>query len=160
MHHYRHHHQLFDGGLQTAALPGPQYQYPAAVLPQYPGYILQTHVVLYPYLTPIISPGFTNLQTPVPDSLEPRNTNGDDSAASSSNTKLKRKKSYQSKDCSHEGCTNKEVRGGVCIRPGAKKKKKSYKHEGCTNQAKKGGVCIRHGAKMKKKTCSHEGLLA
>ena len=61
--------------------------------------------------------------------------------------------------CSHEGCTNNEVRGGVSIRHGAKKKKKSYKHEGCTNQAKKGGVCIRHGAKKKKKTCSHEGLL-
>ena len=37
---------------------------------------------------------------------------------------------------------------------------KELKHEGCTNQAKKGGVCIRHGAKKKKKTCSHEGLLA
>ena len=62
------------------------------------------------------------------------------------------------KTCSHEGCTNVVVKGGVCKRHGAKKKKYICSHEGCTNKAQKGGVCIRHGAKVvKRKTCSHEG---
>lgn len=53
------------------------------------------------------------------------------------------------KKCSHEGCANLSVKEGVCVRHGAKRKKCS--HEGCANQAKTGGVCIRHGAKVQVK---------
>ena len=56
------------------------------------------------------------------------------------------------KICSHEGCTNYVKRSGVCWRHGGKVK--TCRHEGCTNKVKKGGVCIRHGAKVKKKTCN------
>jgi hypothetical protein len=62
-------------------------------------------------------------------------------------------KTNKRKRCSHEGCTNQVVRGGVCITHGAKVKRCSF--EGCTNQAKKGGVCVTHGAKMKR--CSFDG---
>eukprot|EP00984_Skeletonema_dohrnii_P024787 scaffold13923_cov78-Skeletonema_dohrnii-CCMP3373.AAC.3 len=48
------------------------------------------------------------------------------------------------KICSDAGCTNLVVKGGVCIRHGAKVKKCS--HDGCTNQAKRIGLCKRHGA--------------
>jgi hypothetical protein len=58
-------------------------------------------------------------------------------------------------ECSAEGCTNRAVKGGVCIRHGAKVKLCSS--DGCTNQAKKGGVCIKHGAMWTKKRCSIEG---
>jgi len=51
------------------------------------------------------------------------------------------------KHCSSEGCTNKVVKGGVCIKHGAKDKRCSC--EGCANRAAKGGVCVRHGAKPK-----------
>ena len=54
---------------------------------------------------------------------------------------------------SSEGCTNKIVKGGVCVRHGAKVKRCSS--EGCKNQAQKGGVCMRHGAKVKR--CRVEG---
>ena len=57
--------------------------------------------------------------------------------------------------CSHEGCTNNALKGGVCSSHGAKKKICS--HEGCTSYAQKGGVCVRHGANRTKKICSHEG---
>jgi hypothetical protein len=59
------------------------------------------------------------------------------------------------KRCSHEGCANGAVTGGVCIRHGAKVKRCS--HDGCTNQAVEGGVCVRYGAKLKRYRCSHEG---
>jgi hypothetical protein len=52
------------------------------------------------------------------------------------------------KRCSHEGCTNHVVKGGVCRRHGAQAK--LCKHEGCTNQAIIGGVCWSHGAKVMK----------
>ena len=55
--------------------------------------------------------------------------------------------------CREEGCTNRAQKGGVCIRHGAKRKR--CREEGCTNAAVKGGICIRHGAKLKR--CSHEG---
>eukprot|EP00986_Skeletonema_menzelii_P010678 scaffold5299_cov73-Skeletonema_menzelii.AAC.1 len=55
--------------------------------------------------------------------------------------------------CSADGCTNKVVQGGVCVRHGAKVKRCSS--EGCTNRAQNGGVCKRHGAKLKR--CSSEG---
>jgi len=67
----------------------------------------------------------------------------------------------KAKRCSNEGCTNVVVQGGVCIRHGAKVKRCS--NEGCTNQVQNGGVCFRHGAKVKKFTrsdgnrCSFEG---
>ena len=48
--------------------------------------------------------------------------------------------------CSRDGCTNIMVKGGVCVRHGAKKK---CRREGCTaNNSVKGGVCIRHGANV------------
>eukprot|EP00984_Skeletonema_dohrnii_P014794 scaffold6288_cov131-Skeletonema_dohrnii-CCMP3373.AAC.3 len=81
-------------------------------------------------------------------------------------------------ECSADGCTNYVVKGGVCIRHGAKRKQCSSagcsnqaiigglckKHGGerkpcsidrCTNHVVRGGVCIRHGAKVK--LCIHEG---
>jgi hypothetical protein len=57
------------------------------------------------------------------------------------------------KRCSSEGCTNQAVKGGVCIKHGAERKRCST--EGCTNNAKKGGVCMKHGAKVKR--CCNEG---
>lgn len=42
------------------------------------------------------------------------------------------------KKCSHEGCTNNRVKGGVSIMHGAMRKISSF--EGCTNGAVKGGV--------------------
>jgi hypothetical protein len=57
------------------------------------------------------------------------------------------------KRCSFDGCTNKSKTGGVCITHGSKKKRCSF--EGCTNQAINGGVCITHGATVKR--CSFEG---
>jgi hypothetical protein len=50
------------------------------------------------------------------------------------------------KRCGVQGCTNHIVKGGLCIRHGAKITRKRCSSEGCTNQAKKGGVCRRHGA--------------
>jgi hypothetical protein len=64
-------------------------------------------------------------------------------------------KTRKRKRCSHEGCTNQAIKGGVCVTHGAEKKRCCY--EGCTNQAKKGGVCITHGATVTKKQCSFEG---
>ena len=61
------------------------------------------------------------------------------------------------KGCSSEGCTNYAMKGGVCIRHGAKVECKRCSSEGCTNRAVKGGVCKRHGAKTKK--CSADGCL-
>eukprot|EP00985_Skeletonema_marinoi_P004674 scaffold2027_cov148-Skeletonema_marinoi.AAC.3 len=58
-------------------------------------------------------------------------------------------------ECSAEGCTNKVVRGGLCVRHGAKVKR--CISEGCTNQVIKRGVCMRHGATLKIKRCSNEG---
>eukprot|EP00571_Detonula_confervacea_P004397 CAMPEP_0172321620 /NCGR_PEP_ID=MMETSP1058-20130122/43893_1 /TAXON_ID=83371 /ORGANISM="Detonula confervacea, Strain CCMP 353" /LENGTH=373 /DNA_ID=CAMNT_0013037179 /DNA_START=35 /DNA_END=1156 /DNA_ORIENTATION=- len=57
------------------------------------------------------------------------------------------------KGCTHEGCTNIAKKGGVCVKHGAKVKKCS--HEGCTNNSLKGGVCVRHGAK--RAACSIDG---
>jgi len=57
------------------------------------------------------------------------------------------------KRCSNEGCTNIVVKGGVCVRHGAKLKR--CRSEGCTNNVQQGGVCMKHGAKVK--LCSSEG---
>ena len=59
------------------------------------------------------------------------------------------------KQCSFEGCTNQVIKRGVCVTHGAETKRCSF--EGCTNQAKKGGVCWTHGAKVTKKQCSIDG---
>ena len=59
------------------------------------------------------------------------------------------------KRCSHDGCTNQEQKGGVCMTHGAKVKKCIF--EGCTKYAQKGGVCVTHGAKRERKRCSFEG---
>jgi len=55
--------------------------------------------------------------------------------------------------CTHEGCNNRVVNGGLCVKHGAKRL--ICKHEGCNNQCTVGGLCIKHGAK--KYTCSHDG---
>ena len=57
--------------------------------------------------------------------------------------------------CSADGCTNIAMKGGVCIRHGAKKK--TCSHDGCNNQVVNSGVCTLHGAKRVRKTCNHEG---
>ena len=62
----------------------------------------------------------------------------------------KKKYSYE---CSADGCTNHVIKGGVCVRHGAKVKRCS--REGCSNRAQKGGVCMKHGAKVKR--CRSEG---
>jgi hypothetical protein len=55
------------------------------------------------------------------------------------------------KRCSREGCTNQVIKGGVCVRHGAKKQ---CRYEGCSDHIVKGGVCMRHGATPKIKLCS------
>ena len=57
--------------------------------------------------------------------------------------------------CSSEGCTNQTLKGGVCTKHGAKVKLCSS--EGCSNKAQQGGVCIKHGATRARKRCKHEG---
>ena len=47
------------------------------------------------------------------------------------------------KRCSHEGCANEAVRGGVCITHSTKAKLCS--HKGSAEQAQKGELCLRHG---------------
>jgi len=63
------------------------------------------------------------------------------------------------KQCSHEGCDKHACRGQeVCWKHGANTvAKRCSSEEGCTNYAVKGGVCIRHGAKMNRNQCSSEG---
>ena len=72
-----------------------------------------------------------------------------------SRTKSKWRKYRQT--CKVIECTNKVVKGGVCIRHGASRKLCSYSKNGvkCTSYAHKGGVCTSHGAK--KKRCSSVG---
>jgi hypothetical protein len=60
-----------------------------------------------------------------------------------------KKRIRKNKRCSHEGCANQAVKGGVCITHGAKVTRKQCSFEGCTNYPKKGGVCVTHGAVMK-----------
>ena len=50
---------------------------------------------------------------------------------------------------------NQAKKGGVCIKHGAKAKRKSCSSEGCTNISMKGGVCRRHGANR-----THDGSTA
>ena len=49
------------------------------------------------------------------------------------------------------------MKGGVCVKHGAKKK--TCSHKGCTNNAQKGGVCIRHGAVVKRGAVKKPPLL-
>ena len=70
--------------------------------------------------------------------------------------RVKRRKYY----CNVENCTNQAKVGGVCMRHGAKVKRKERKKcsaEDCQNIAVRGGVCWRHGAKWSMKMCSIEG---
>ena len=69
-----------------------------------------------------------------------------------SSTKSKWRKYLQT--CKVIECTNKVVKGGVCIRHGARRKLCTYSKNGvkCTSYAHKGGLCTTHGAK--KKRCS------
>jgi hypothetical protein len=62
------------------------------------------------------------------------------------------KKKYRY-ECSAEGCKNRVVKGGVCVKHGAQLKRCSS--EGCTNQVQKGEVCVKHGAQLKR--CSVDG---
>ena len=58
--------------------------------------------------------------------------------------------------CSVEDCENNAVKGGVCIKHGAKIKRCSV--ENCENHVQQGGVCVKHGAKLKKcsvENCEH-----
>lgn len=57
------------------------------------------------------------------------------------------------KKCKVEGCTNRIVEGGVCIRHGAKRKKCGY--PGCNKHVKKAGMCSAHGPARKK--CDFDG---
>ena len=57
--------------------------------------------------------------------------------------------------CTHPGCTNNSLNGGVCTRHGSEEKVKRCSHKGCSNKSRKGGVCRRHGSIEKR--CSHEG---
>jgi hypothetical protein len=67
---------------------------------------------------------------------------------------MKHGATYTKKRCSKKGCSNQVIKGGVCVRHGAKVKQCS--EEGCTKQAQNGyGVCVQHGAKVK--LCSSEG---
>jgi hypothetical protein len=68
-------------------------------------------------------------------------------------TEAVRKKKYRY-ECSADACTNHAVRGGVCIKHGAKIEYKRCSVEGCTNHIVKGGVYKRHGAKREHKRCS------
>mmetsp|Transcript_32162 Transcript_32162/g.48574 ORF Transcript_32162/g.48574 Transcript_32162/m.48574 type:complete len:104 (-) Transcript_32162:330-641(-) len=56
------------------------------------------------------------------------------------------------KRCSSEGCTNRALRR---VKHGAKFAKKKCSIEGCSSYAMKGGVCMKHGAK-RKQCCSEE----
>mmetsp|Transcript_8884 Transcript_8884/g.16273 ORF Transcript_8884/g.16273 Transcript_8884/m.16273 type:complete len:82 (+) Transcript_8884:380-625(+) len=44
----------------------------------------------------------------------------------------------QGQKCSHEGCTNQVVQGGICVRHGVTWTKRICSHEGSTNNVKKG----------------------
>jgi len=55
--------------------------------------------------------------------------------------------------CSTEGCPDFAIRGGVCTRHGATKRKCS--HDRCTGNAKQGDVCVKNGATVK--NCVAEG---
>ena len=57
--------------------------------------------------------------------------------------------------CSHEGCGNQAIKGGVCCKHGVQVIVKRCSIEGCENGARKGGICCKHGSRVKK--CSHEG---
>ena len=60
------------------------------------------------------------------------------------------------KKCSHKGCNNGAIKGGVCVTHGAKVERKRCSIEGCSSNARgKEGVCVTHGAKMKQ--CSFDG---
>jgi hypothetical protein len=50
----------------------------------------------------------------------------------------------EKKRCSFKECTNRVVKGGVCVTHGAIQKQKRCIFEGCTNNSRKGGVCYRH----------------
>ncbi len=52
---------------------------------------------------------------------------------------------YKKKSWSKEGCSKRAIRGGVCIRHGAKRPAVALcAVEECTNQRAKGGFCKRH----------------
>ena len=57
--------------------------------------------------------------------------------------------------CTHEGCGNRIINNGVCIRHGAKVYTKTCSHDGCDKNAVNNGVCVKHGAKVKVYYCSH-----
>ena len=61
------------------------------------------------------------------------------------------------KRCSSEECTNQVIRGGVCVKHGAKAVRKLCSVEGCPNQVIRRGVCWSHGAKEDAQLCSSEG---
>ena len=102
--------------------------------------------------SPVASQGKEPLPSPQRKSASKRKR---DSSMEEDHTRKKVAKKKKRGKCSADGCTNGAVRGGVCVRHGAKVKR--CNSEGCTNQAQKGGVCIKHGAKVEYKRCSSEG---
>jgi hypothetical protein len=57
------------------------------------------------------------------------------------------------KYCSQDGCDNKVIQGGVCVRHGAIVK--GCSQDGWDKQVQQGGVCVQHGARVKR--CSQDG---
>lgn len=55
--------------------------------------------------------------------------------------------------CSHSGCPNRVVQGGVCVTHGAKRK--MCNHPGCDKAVKLAGYCSTHGPARKK--CAQQG---
>ena len=68
------------------------------------------------------------------------------------------------KRCNNDSCTNQSVQNGVCVRHGAKVKRRICTSPGCNNVVISKGVCIKHGAKYKRRpkckydTCSKRAI--
>ena len=104
--------------------------------------------------SPVANQGTESLSRPQRKNTSKRKRK--DSLGGNQPRKKVAKKQYRY-ECSADGCSNIVVKGGLCVKHGAKRKRQRYECsiDGCTNHALKGGVCIRHGAKVKR--CSSEG---
>ena len=71
--------------------------------------------------------------------------------------KLEHTPKWGDQTCATDGCENKAyVVGGNCTKHGGKRLNAKCSIDGCNSYALKGGVCIKHGAKVDTKICSHE----
>ena len=68
---------------------------------------------------------------------------------------LNTRRAWTDNKCSVDGCENYSLKGGICVKHGAKIKRCSA--DGCEKHVQKGGVCITHGAVIVKKRCSIDG---